>query len=155
KIAGATPIIAVDVNDQRLELAKALGATHTLNAKDDPAAKIRELCPTGLGYAFDTTGRNDVIEQAWDLLAPKGVCGIVGASDPADNLTFNEATFMSGGRTVMGILGGDSDVGPFLLELIEHHLAGRFPYERLIETFPFEQINEAIEASESGRVVKP
>ena len=45
--------------------------------------------------------------------------------------------------------------GPFLTELLEHHLAGRFPYERLIETFPFEQINEAIEASESGRVVKP
>lgn len=155
KIAGANPIIAVDVNDQRLELARELGATHAFNAKDDPAGKIRELCPAGLGYAFDTTGRNDVIEQAWDLLAPKGVCGIVGASDPADNLTFNEAAFMSGGRTVMGILGGDSDVGPFLLELIEHHLAGRFPYERLIETFPFEQINEAIEASESGRVVKP
>jgi len=50
---------------------------------------------------------------------------------------------------------GDSDVGPFLLELIDHHLAGRLPYERMIETFPFERINEAIEAGESGRVVKP
>ena len=73
----------------------------------------------------------------------------------ADDLTFNEAAFMGGGRTVMGILGGDSDVGPFLCELIEHHLAGRFPFERLIATFPFEEINEAIEAGESGRVVKP
>lgn len=155
KIAGANPIVAVDVNDARLALAKELGATHTFNAKDDPLASIRELCPEGLGYAFDTTGINSVIEQAWSLLAPKGVCGIVGASDPADNLTFNEAAFMAGGRTVMGILGGDSDVGPFLVELIEHHLAGRFPFERLIETFPFAQINEAIEAGESGRVVKP
>lgn len=155
RIAGAEPIIAVDVNDERLALARELGATHALNAKDDPAARIRELCPAGLGYAFDTTGINAVIEQAWSLLAPKGVCGIVGASDPADNLTFNEASFMAGGRTVMGILGGDSDVGPFLCELIEHHLAGRFPFERLIETFPFERINEAIEAGESGRVVKP
>ncbi len=138
KIAGAHPIIAVDVNDARLAMAKELGATHTFNAGDDAPAKIRGLCPAGLGYAFDTTGLNAVIEQAWGLLAPKGICGIVGASNPADNLTFNEAAFMGGGRTVMGILGGDSDVGPFLCELIEHQLAGRFPFERLIETFPFE-----------------
>jgi aryl-alcohol dehydrogenase len=155
KIAGADPIVAVDVNDERLALALELGATHAFNGRDDAPAKIRELCPQGLGYAFDTTGINSVIEQAWSLLAPKGIVGIVGASDPADDLTFNEAAFMGGGRTVMGILGGNSDGAGFLTELIDHHLAGRFPYERLIETFPFEQINEAIEASESGRVVKP
>jgi aryl-alcohol dehydrogenase len=155
KIAGANPIIAVDVNDQRLALANELGATHSFNARADAPAKIRSLCPSGLSYAFDTTGINTVIEQAWSLLAPKGICGIVGASSQADNLTFNEAAFMGGGRTVMGILGGDSDIGPFLRELIQQHLAGRFPFERLIATFPFEQINDAIEASESGRVVKP
>jgi aryl-alcohol dehydrogenase len=155
RIAGAHPIIAVDVNDERLALARELGATHAFNARDDAPAKIRDLCPQGVGYAFDTTGINSVIESAWNLLAPKGVVGIVGASDPADDLTFNEAAFMGGGRTVKGILGGDSDGEGFLTELIEHHLAGRFPYERLIETFPFEEINEAIEASESGRVVKP
>lgn len=155
KIAGANPIIAVDVNDGRLALARELGATDSFNAREDAFAKIRELCPQGLGYAFDTTGINTVIEQAWALLAPKGIVGIVGASDPADDLTFNEAQFMAGGRTVMGILGGNSNGEGFLTELIGHHLAGRFPFERLIETFPFEQINEAIEAGESGRVVKP
>ena len=154
RIAGTDPIIAVDVNDQRLALALELGATHAFNARDNAPARIRELCPAGLGYAFDTTGINGVIEQAWGLLAPKGVVGMVGASDPTHDLTFNEAQFMGGGRTVMGILGGDSDGAPFLTELIEHHLAGRFPHDRLIETFPFERIGEVIEASESGRVVK-
>ena len=155
KIAGANPIIAVDVNDERLALAKELGATRAFNAKDDAVGRIRELCPRGLGYAFDTTGINKVIEDAWNLLAPKGICGIVGASDPADNLTFNEAAFMGGGRTVMGILGGDSDLTNFLPELVEHHLAGRFPFEKLIGYFDFSEINEAIHASESGKVVKP
>ena len=155
KIAGANPIIAVDVNDSRLALAKELGATHTFDAKDDAPGKIRELRPQGLGYVFDTTGINSVIEEAWSLLAPKGICGIVGASDPSAMLKFNESQFMGCGSTVMCIIGGYSDVGPFLCELIEHHLAGRFPYEKLIRTFPFEQINEAIEASESGEVVKP
>ena len=155
KIAGANPIIAVDVNDERLALAKELGATHAFNARDDAPAKIRELVPQGLGYAFDTTGINKVIEQAWNLLAPKGICGIVGASNPADNLTFNESAFMGGGRTVMGILGGNSDGAPFLLDLLDHHLAGRFPFDRLIGHFDFSEINEAIEASEAGHVVKP
>ena len=155
KIVGADPIIAVDVNDARLALAKELGATHTFNAKDDAPAKIRELVPQGMGYVFDTTGINSVIEQAWDLLAPKGICGIVGASSPEDNLTFNESAMMGGGRTVMGILGGDSDVGPFLKELLDYHVKGQFPFEKLIGYFDFSQINEAIEASEDGSVVKP
>src|SRR5690606_41232401 len=95
-------------------------------------------------YAFDTTGTNALIQDAWGLLAPMGLCGIVGASDPADDLTFNEAAFMGGGRRVMGVLGVDSELGPFLTELIEHHLAGRFPFERQIGYFPFGQIMQSI-----------
>ncbi len=155
KIVGADPIIAVDVNDARLELAKELGATHAFNGKDGAIDKIRELVPQGLGYVFDTTGINTLIQEAWDLLAPMGICGIVGASDPADNLTFNEAAMMGGGRRVMGILGGDSDVGPFLNELLDYHVKGQFPFEKLIGYFDFDQINEAIHASEDGSVVKP
>jgi aryl-alcohol dehydrogenase len=155
KIAGAGPIIAVDINDARLALARELGATHAFNGKDDATARIRDLCPAGLGYAFDTTGVNKVIEDAWSLLAPKGVCGIVGASNLEDNLTFNEAAFMGGGRRVMGILGGDSDLKTLLPELIGYHLKGQFPIEKLIEYFDFDQINEAIAASENGSVVKP
>jgi len=155
KIAGANPIIAVDVHDSRLELARELGATHTINGKTRNAPEeIRALCPQGLGYAFDTTGINKIIEQAADLVAPLGIVGIVGASSPTDNLSLNEAAFMGGGKRLMGILGGDSDLFDFLPELIEHHLAGRFPHDKLIRTFPFAQINEAFHASESGAVVK-
>jgi len=154
KIAGADPIIAVDVNEDRLALAKELGATNAFPAADG-VARIRQLCPQGVGYAFDTTGIAKVIEEAFTLLAPKGRLGIVGASDPAATLEFNEASFMGGGRTVMGILGGDSDVATFLHELIDHHLAGRFPFDRLIGFFPFEEIDAAIHASEAGEVVKP
>lgn len=155
KIAGADPIIAVDVNDGRLALARELGATHAFNARDGAVDKIRELCPAGVAYAFDTTGRRELIQELFGLLAPKGKLGIVGASDPVDMLNFNEAAFMGGGRTVMGILGGDSDVRTFLVDLLRHHAAGRFPFDRLIRYFDFAEINEAIHASESGEVVKP
>ena len=156
KIAGANPIIAVDVHDNRLALARELGATHTINGKTQNAAEeIRSICPTGLGYAFDTTGLKAIIEQAFDLIAPLGIVAMVGASSPTDNLVLNEARFMGGGKRVMGVLGGDSDLVTFLPELIEHHLAGRFPHDRLIKTFRFDEINEAFHAGESGAVVKP
>ncbi len=156
KIAGADPIIAVDIHDSRLALARELGATHIINGKSSDAfAAIRELCPQGLAYAFDTTGINALIQNAFNLLAPLGIVGIVGASPPTDDLVFNETSFMGGGKRVMGILGGDSDLFDFLPELIEHHLAGRFPHDRLIQTFPFSAINEAFHAGESGAVVKP
>ncbi len=155
RIAGANPIIAVDLHENRHSLALELGATHVLDGAADPYAAIRELCPQGLAYALDTTGINRIIERIFDLLAPKGVLGIVGASNPSDRLEFNESAFMGGGRTVKGILGGDSDLHGFLPELVEHHLAGRFPYDRLIRYFPFDQINEAVSAGESGEVVKP
>ncbi|MCJ2181782.1 NAD(P)-dependent alcohol dehydrogenase [Novosphingobium sp. 1949] len=155
RIAGAGPIIAIDLHDSRLDLARELGATHTINGREDVAAKIRELCPAGLGYAFDTTGVNRLIEGAFNLLAPKGVIGLVGASAPDAELTFNESALMGGGRRVMGILGGDSDIVTFLPELMEHYRAGRFPFDRLIGHFAFEDINAAIAASESGAVIKP
>ena len=118
-------------------------------------AQIKALCPAGVANAFDTTGRAVVIQDLFAVLAPKGTLGIVGASDPADMLNFNEAAFMGGGRTVKGILGGDSDGGAFLVELLRHHAEGRFPFDKLIRYFDFDQINEAIHASESGEVVKP
>jgi aryl-alcohol dehydrogenase len=155
KIAGANPIIAVDVVESRLELAIELGATHAFNGKEGAVDKLRELCPQGIAYAFDTTGRAALIQDLFGLLAPMGKLGIVGASDPNAMLSFNETAFMGGGRTVMGILGGDSDGGTFLVELLRHHAEGRFPFDRLIRYYDFDQINEAIHASEAGEVVKP
>jgi len=155
KIAGAHPIIAIDLHENRRALALELGATHAFDGRGDAFAQIAALCPMGLAYAFDTTGLASIIEGAFALLAPMGVLGIVGASPPDAMLAFNETAFMGGGRTVKGILGGDSDLHGFLPELIGHHLAGRFPYDRLIKTFPFAQINAAVHAGESGEVVKP
>ena len=155
KIAGADPIIAVDLNDDRLALARELGASKTINGADDPFARIETLCPQGLAYAFDTTGIKSILESAFAQLAPKGILGLVGASDPEAMLEFNETSLMGGGKTVMGILGGDSDVSAFLHQLIDFHLAGQFPFDRLIEYFDFDDINAAIAATENGSVIKP
>lgn len=155
RIAGADPIIAVDLHESRLALARELGATHTVKGGGDLAAALRDICPAGLHYAFDTTGIASLIELAFGLLAPRGILGLVGASDHDAMLHFNEVALMGGGKRVMGILEGDSNPKVFIPELIEHHIAGRFPFDRLIETFAFDDINAAFAAAEDGRVIKP
>jgi aryl-alcohol dehydrogenase len=155
RIAGAHPIIAIDLHDSRLALAQELGASHTLRGDGDLAAEISALAPHGLNYAFDTTGLGKLIELAFGLLAPRGTLGLVGASDADAMLHFNETALMGGGKRVMGILEGDSDPQTFIPELIAHYQAGRFPFDRLVEVFPFAAINQAFAAGESGTVIKP
>lgn len=155
KIAGASTIIAVDLHENRRALALELGATHAVDGRGDVGTAIHAICPAGLVYAFDTTGLASVIETAFNLLASRGQLGLVGASDPDAMLHFNESALMGMGRMVRGILEGDSDPQTFIPELIAHHQAGRFPFDRLVRYFPFEQINEAFHAGESGEVIKP
>ena len=59
------------------------------------------------------------------------------------------------GRTLSGVIEGDADPKRFIPHLIDLHREGRFPFERLITTFPFDRINDAIAAAESGAVIKP
>ena len=58
------------------------------------------------------------------------------------------------GHRIIGIIEGDSDPQSFIPELIAHHAAGRFPFDRLIKTFPLDQINEAIAAQARGECIK-
>ncbi|HEY0123921.1 MAG TPA: NAD(P)-dependent alcohol dehydrogenase [Rhizobium sp.] len=155
-VQGATTIIAIDMVESRLKLARELGATHTINAKtDDSAKKIMEITGYGLDYAVDTIGNAKVIRQAVECLAPKGTCAITGASGPEAEIILNETHFMSGGRRLMGVVEGESNPDIFIPTLIALWRQGRFPFDRLISFFPFDQINEAIKASESGVAIKP
>lgn len=78
KIAGCYPIIAVDSHDSRLELAKELGATPTINFKnEDSVEKIKEITGIGAHYSFETIGVPEVTLSALRCLHVKGVCAIV------------------------------------------------------------------------------
>jgi hypothetical protein len=81
--------------------------------------------------------------------------GLVGASAPGDELSFDAASMMSGGRVVRGIVAGDPDPLVFIPQLVALHAEGRFPFDRLIRFYPFEDINEALSGGEHGRTVKP
>ncbi|MEJ2593323.1 MAG: NAD(P)-dependent alcohol dehydrogenase [Candidatus Thiodiazotropha sp.] len=156
KVVGASTIIAVDMNDERLAMAKELGATHVINpAQLKSPEQIMEISGFGVDFALDTTGLPTVIRDAVESLAPRGSCGILGAPAPETQIVLDETHFMSGGRRLIGIVEGDANPDTFIPMLAELHAKGLFPFDRLVKFYNLEQINEAIHDSESGKTIKP
>lgn len=151
RVAGATTIVAVDLHEHRLALAADLGATSTVVAGDDLAAQVLATVPGGADYTFDTTGNPGVMQTALACLRMNGTCGFVGAQ--TGDLVLDGMALP--GKRVLGILEGSVDPQVFIPRMIELWQAGELPFDRLIEQFPMSQINEAEQASLSGRVIKP
>src|SRR5690606_28891313 len=155
-VAGATTIIAVDVVPARLELARELGATHTINGADaDTVAEIHRITGGGVDYALDTTGLPALIRQCIDALRQQGTAAILGASHPDAVIEVPANAFMQGCKTLMGVVEGDSVPAVVVPQLLDLYLQGRFPVDRLVRFYDFEQINEAAADAESGAVIKP
>jgi aryl-alcohol dehydrogenase len=154
---GATTIVAVDIVDSRLETARDLGATHTINSRSaDVATEIdRITAGRGLDYALDTTGIPAVLRQAAEILGTGGTVALVGAPAPGTEVSFEIGGSLLKGWRFRTIIEGDSVPQVFIPQLIRLWQQGRFPVEKLIKTFPFTAINEAFEASASGEVIKP
>ena len=154
-VCGCTTIIAVDVNAERLEVAKELGATHAVNASEmDPVEAIKDMTGGGAEYSLECVGNPKVLRQAVDVLPRLGVCGLLGVVPPGTEVSLDMDLIMNG-RTVKGILGGDAIPDLFIPKLIELYGQGRFPFDRLITFYPFDEINQAVKDMEEGRVVKP
>ena len=138
-------------------LAKELGASHAIpaNAEDLMEQIFQATGGIGVDHALDTTGLPTVIQKAVDALAPRGTCGIVGASDPTTTVELNLTHMMSAGRSLRGIVEGDSLPDIFIPALIRLYEQGRFPFDRLVTFYDFDQINQAIDDAEHGRAIKP
>lgn len=156
KSVGAEIIIAVDMQTSRLDIARELGASHTINPTEgDVVQQVIAITGYGVYYALDTTGIPVVIRSAVECLAPRGVCGILGASGPDAEIVLNETHFMSGGRRLMGIVEGEADPQVFIPKLIDMYLQGNFPFDKLVTYYSADNINQAIEDSKSGVSIKP
>jgi aryl-alcohol dehydrogenase len=153
-VCGCTTIIAVDINDGRIEAAKGFGATHTVNSsKTDPVQKIQEITGGGADYALECTGIPKVLRQGVDALAMGGACGLIGASPAGSEVSLDMQTVLNG-RTLLGVVEGDAISEIFIPQLIDLYKAGRFPFDRMITFYPFDQINQAAEDSEKGKTLK-
>jgi aryl-alcohol dehydrogenase len=155
-IAGCGTIVAVDLRQGRLELARELGATHVVDAgSEDAVETIRRITGTGADFSLEATGVPQVLRQAVDCTAPLGVCGIIGAPAFGTEVALDVNTILVAGRTVRGVVEGDSVPQLFLPQLVRFWEEGRFPVERLMTCYDFDRIEEAAHDAENGAVVKP
>jgi aryl-alcohol dehydrogenase len=156
RVAGATTIIAVDVVPSRLALAKELGATHTVNSREvDMVDAIRQITDGGVDFALESTGRSEVLSQGIDALGSLGAIGVVGAPPLGTKAEFDINSLLLGGRTIRGIVEGDSVPQTFIPQLVQLYQQGRFPFDKLVKFYPLDQINEAAGDSTSGVTLKP
>lgn len=156
-VAGCATIIGIDVRPARLALAEELGATHLVEAGGgDPVEAVREVTG-GLGadFSIDTTGAPEVLAQAVYCTGPGGVCGLIGAPPFGTEVSLDVNQMLAMGRTLRGIVEGQSVPDVFLPRLIELWRQGRFPVERIMTHYEFADIDQAARDAEEGKVVKP
>jgi aryl-alcohol dehydrogenase len=154
KACSATTIVAIDINDERLKFALELGATHIVNSKNENVVEtLNKILPDGFDFGFDTTGKNQVINNTMAALRSTGEMGIVGLSETT--LEINMPLFIAKGIRLKGIFEGDSVPSVFIPALVNMYLNGQFPFDKLIRKYKFEDINQAIDDSEKGVCIKP
>jgi aryl-alcohol dehydrogenase len=155
RCTGATRIVAVDRLPQRLALARELGATDTIDVNEnDPVEAVRDICGGPADFSLECTGVIDVCRQAADSVGLLGTCALIGGAPAGAEFSLDHMTTLWG-KSVRGILGGEGRSDTLIPALIELNRQGRFPYDRLLTTFPLEEVNDALEASYCGDVVKP
>ncbi len=154
---GCTPIVAVDVRAEKLDIARRLGATHTIDAAArDAAAALAEICAGGADLAIEATGQPAVMRQAIECVRPRGGRAVViGNAAHGSEMRLNPA-HLNQGKRLLGTWGGDSDPDrdyPRYARLLD---SGRLDVGPLLSIgYTLERINDALDDLESGRAVRP
>jgi S-(hydroxymethyl)glutathione dehydrogenase/alcohol dehydrogenase len=156
-LAGAHPIIAVDILDVKLAAAAAFGALHGINAaQQDAVAVVKELTAgRGADYAFVTVGSPTAVAQGLNMIRPAGTLVLVGL--PAKHATVALSVFdcVVDERKIIGSSMGSTRLSVDVPRLIDLYLHGRLKLDELITNrYPLEQINAAIEEMETGGVLR-
>jgi aryl-alcohol dehydrogenase len=153
--SGASPIIAVDINADRLTLAQSLGATHIINGRiEDTKARILEITGKGADFIVDLTGSPKMLSMAVDALAPTGTVALIGAAHQGTQVSIDMAQLLNG-RAVRGVIQGDAVPHLFIPKLVELYRAGKFPFDKLVKFYEFEDIERAFDDSKQGTTIKP
>jgi len=156
-VCGCATVIAVDRIAAKLELAKSLGATHGIDTSDgtDVGEAIRRVLPRGADFIVDSAGVPALIAQAVNGMSQRGTLALVAVPPAADRkLELPWLQMLLAGQKVQGFIEGDSVPDIFIPRMIELNRQGRFPFERLISTYPFERINDAVTDLHDGKIIK-
>jgi aryl-alcohol dehydrogenase len=148
RIVGASPIVGVDINPSRLELALELGATHIINNyQEDIASHISGITGGGVDYVLEITGDPGMLRTAIEALNPRGTVALfTGESGPV---------LLPEGRKTISVVEGSSIPQIFIPRLINLYRAGLFPFDRIEKFYDFADINQAIADAKRGDTIKP
>ena len=156
KFCGAATLIAVDIDESRLALARDLGATHTVNSKnEDAVAAVKAITHGGVDFALESTGRPEVLKHGVDALGTLGKIAVVGAPALGTTAQFDVNDLLLGGKTIVGVVEGSSVPKVFIPELVDLFMQGKFPFDKLIKFYDFKDINQAAIDSQKGITLKP
>jgi len=151
-LAGGHPIVAVDLLDHKLDMARARGATHSINGAkvSDVAGAIRDIVgAAGPDKVFETTGVKSVIESAYELTHADGVCVLVGV--PHEKVTINTLPIHFN-KILTGSHGGSAMPHVDIPRIIRLVKAGRLSFDGLItDEFALDDINPAFDLVRSGK----
>jgi S-(hydroxymethyl)glutathione dehydrogenase / alcohol dehydrogenase len=151
-LANASKIIAVDIRDNKLEYAKQLGATHTINNSDREAvAEIKELTEgQGVDYAFDAIGDSRVSRMCYDAVRRGGTAVIVGMAPTGSEISI-PGTIPGDEKTLKGCFYGSTRPSVDFPRLVDFYMSGRLKLDQMVSrTYKLEQINEAFDALGRG-----
>ncbi len=155
QLSGCDPIIAVDLFDDRLALARELGATHTVHAEDpNLVQEVRSLAGhRGANHCLEAAGAPEALRAAVEVLAPRGTACLVGSARAGTDVALEMPTIQQG-RIVRGCVQGESDVQAFLPTLIDLFQNGKLPIDRLVHYYDHADINDAVSDMLAGTTIK-
>jgi S-(hydroxymethyl)glutathione dehydrogenase/alcohol dehydrogenase len=157
RIAGAAPIIAVDIADAKLDAARAFGATHAINGKtEDVAARVTELTSgRKADYVFVTVGVAGATEQAVRLMKRNGATVLVGMPPSGVTSTIDPGWLAADGQRILGSKMGSARLPVDVPRIVELYREGRLKLDELISgRYPLDHINEAVASSRSGAALR-
>jgi aryl-alcohol dehydrogenase len=151
RIKGWSDIVVIDQHQDRLALAQELGATQTIQTD---GRNLHEQLGARVDLILECTGLIPLVEQAIDCIGPLGVCLLLGGGLAGERFSAEQRSVLWGKR-IEGVLGGGGTSEALLTQLMEYHLAGEFPFDRLLKFYPLAEINQALSDVHSGQVIKP
>jgi S-(hydroxymethyl)glutathione dehydrogenase / alcohol dehydrogenase len=156
-LAGCKPVIAIDVRPDKLALAQSLGASHAIDAaQQDPVAEVFRLCPGGIDFAIEATGRPSVMRQALACVRNQGgVAVVVGNAPYGETLELDPRQFNLG-KSLLGTWGGDSSPDRDYPRYAELLVSGKLRLEPLVSRrYGLSEVNRALEDLGRGEAARP
>jgi Zn-dependent alcohol dehydrogenase len=154
RLAGADPVVVVDVDAAKLEHAERLGATHVVDAaRESVVDAVAAVVPDGVEFAIEAVGRAETLQQAVTCLRPGGTTVAVGLGRVGATVELPINELVQRQKRVVGSLYGSANPLVDLPRLFRLYLAGRLPLDALVgEEYRLEAINEAYDALTHGAV---